>query len=69
MKCPKCGAGNSNENKFCTKVDNLANLVNKDGKIICTKFSLAPASELKKYFKKKIEYYPLINYFSDEIGK
>lgn len=52
MKCPKCGAGNSNENKFCTKVDNLANLVNKDGKIICTKFSLAPASELKKYFKK-----------------
>ena len=53
-----------------TLVDNLANLVNKDGKIICTKFSLAGASELeKKYFKKKFEYYPLADYFSDEIGK
>ena len=53
-----------------TLVDNLSNLVNKDGKIICTKFSLSGASELeKKYFKKKFDYYPLADYYSDEIGK
>ena len=51
-------------------VNNLYKLLKENGKVVCTKFALsgAGANELK-YFKSCFNYYPLADYFSDDIGK